>query len=177
MIVDYNMNTAYTWALQISEVSPPIPDSLAQIKERAKFLDDLDKIIRKHIEESQLGEGNVSGQFSNFTDTRKSSLLVEIANTTRKWFKEEVSDDDIQSTGLRLWAGCLCAANLLALSTKSGPNTSQTRISGFANVDALATKDRIFECGIEAAPDLKRLHNEEYSLDGVPPNSSVRKFV
>lgn len=73
-----------------------LPESLAEIKERAKFLDNVDKIICKHIEESQLSEEKVSGQFSSFTDTRKSSLLIEIAKTTRKWFKEENSDEDIQ---------------------------------------------------------------------------------
>jgi phage anti-repressor protein len=177
MIIDYNMNTAYTWASHLSQVSPALPESLAEIKERAKFLDNLDKIICKHIEESQLREGNVSGQFSNFVNTRKLTLLVDITNTARKWFSEEISDDGIQSVCLRLWAGCLCAAKLVAHSTKSGPNTSQTRASGFANVDTLATQDRTFECGVEAAPDFKRLRNEEYSLDGVPPNSSVRKYA
>lgn len=47
MIVDYNMNTAYTWALELSEVPPPLPESLAEIKERTRFLDNVDQIDRK----------------------------------------------------------------------------------------------------------------------------------
>jgi hypothetical protein len=106
MIVDYNMNTAYTWALELSEVPPPLPESLAEMKERTIFLDNVDQMIGKNIEESQLSEGNVSGQFSNFTGTRKSKLLSDIGNTASKWVKEEVSHDDIQSISLRLWARC-----------------------------------------------------------------------
>jgi hypothetical protein len=48
MIVDYNMNTAYTWALELSEVPPPLPESLAEMKERTRFLDNVDDDRKKY---------------------------------------------------------------------------------------------------------------------------------
>jgi hypothetical protein len=77
-------------------------------------------------------------------------LLKQPENGLRKKIVTKIS-----SVSLRLWAGCICAAKLVGLSTKSGPNTSQIRTSGFANVDTLATQDRTFGSGVEDAPEFE----------------------
>ena len=78
---------------------------------------------------------------------------------------------------LRLWSGCISAAKTIALQTKSGLNTPQIRGLLFSKkIDPTAQMDAIYREGVEAAPSFKSLRKEEYSFEGVPETSVVRKY-
>lgn len=73
--------------------------------------------------------------------------------------------------GLRLWAGCLMGAKVIALETRSGPNTARGRAERCARIGELAADDLVFRAGAEAARAFKLLRGEPFSLDGVPEGS------
>ncbi len=103
--------------------------------------------------------------------------LQEIATTTRSVMPELGQDADRVSVALRLWAGCLMAVKAIAHETLSGPNTPATRTGQFQVIDSIAEQDELFAAGVQAAPAFLEARDQSYRLDGVPPDSQVRRYI
>ena len=88
---------------------------------------------------------------------------------------------------LRLWAGGLDAAKTLRKTYVSVRNdgsvseeaiTSDMRTMAFKDsIDPKALSDPIYYAGVEAAPILKRIRNEEIFTDGIPSESPVMNYL
>lgn len=78
---------------------------------------------------------------------------------------------------LRLWSECLIAAKTIALGTRDGQNDSKKRADNFKTIDRLASRDPVYLAGVEAAPAIKKIRKENYSFEGVPEVSPVRKYL
>ena len=72
------------------------------------------------------------------------------------------------STCLRLWYGCMGAAKIIALATRSGKNTPKGRKTRFTKLHKKAKKDKVIAAGVEAAIAFKMLRGQDYSLEGIP---------
>lgn len=89
-----------------------------------------------------------------------------------------VEQDARASICLRLWAGCLDGAKIIAMETRSGPNTANVRAHLHTTVIVpRAAVDPIYAAGAEAALAFKRLHNQPTSFDGVPCDSILLESV
>lgn len=72
------------------------------------------------------------------------------------------------SIALRLWAGCISAAKIIALETRAGPNTPNYRKSIVKPLLRACKNDRTYAAGVAAGPELKKLRNEPFEFDGIP---------
>jgi hypothetical protein len=164
------MKTALEWA---SELGPPpaLPLSLSSdISHRAAVINSIDSFI---IPAPTAPD-----------DPRQLHLLTNIEKKKHQDFliKESATliNDALNGNRLdvllRLWSGCLAAANTIALGTKDDQNKPTKRAENFNIIDFLASGDPVYLAGVEAAPALKKLRNEYYSFEGVPLDSIVRKY-
>jgi hypothetical protein len=80
---------------------------------------------------------------------------------------------------LRLWSGCIKAAKSISSQTLSGPNSSLDSRIAFFWIDLWSKMDPIYCAGVETAPVWKMLINQkdDISLEGIPADSSVRKYI
>lgn len=76
-----------------------------------------------------------------------------------------------------MWSGCLLAAKSIALETMSGKVSAESRRTNFLAIDMVSAQDPVFRAGVELAPAFKKMMHQEYSLDGVPPESPVRRYL
>jgi hypothetical protein len=91
-------------------------------------------------------------------------------------FLDDVADADARiSISLRLYAGYLDTAKVIAWGVRGRKNTAATRNHEItAIVEAKAVGDCIYEAGIEAAPHYKwRCLGENIFSEGIPPGSIV----
>ena len=106
----------------------------------------------------------------------KKKQLMKIGRVS-KIYMPDVKDDGVrQNISLRLWSGCLSAAKTIAPQTMAGANTPEQREQAFRHLDPVAQADAIFCAGVESAPSFKRLLREDFSFEGVPDESPVRKY-
>lgn len=163
-VVDPNMNIAIQWANGIGP-PPALPLLLENVEKRARFADAIDNSL---INNSLL---------HTLTGDQKAQRLKDIAAISREYIPDDGDDNIRANIALRLWSGCLSAAKTIAVETKSGQNTTEMRTSIFSEmIDSKAKEDPIYCAGVEAAPSFKKLRNQDYSLEGVPENSAVRKY-
>lgn len=155
---DLNMNLAYHLAERLGP-PPNLPPSLADVARRAKLINAVD--------------GPPMFAMLKLEDSSANSLVM-----SARQFVPDVQDDTLLlNVVLRLWSGCLAAAKTIAAETRSGPNTPLERSKIFSqSIDPIAQTDPIFRAGVEAAPCFKSLRNQDYSFDGVPDDSAVRRF-
>ena len=162
--VDPNMDTALQWA---EELGPPpqLPLSLQDVNKRAKLVNTID------------GRLILGALLTMLSDKEKARRLNDVAGLSETYISD-VNDHNVRTNiSLRLWSGCISAAKTIALQTRSGPNTRMTRELTFRiKIDRIAQRDPIYHAGVEAAPSFKRLRKEDYSFEGVPENSAVRKY-
>lgn len=160
---DPNMNLAMVLG-QLLEYRPlPLPSTLADVQARATLILTIDKPL--------LVDGAGIHQWRGF-----GIHLEEIGKRSEPVMPELPEDFDRVSLALRLWAGCITAAKAIRPETRSGPNNPEGRAQQFENIDALAARDAIYAAGVEAAPVFLDSRNQEYSLDGVPPDFPVRRY-
>lgn len=163
MVVDPNMDTALEWANELYP-SPQLPSSLQDVGPRARLVDSIDTHLINNSLLHTLG------------NKEKRQRIETVAELARKSIPDVDDKDKRASIALRLWSGCLSAAKTIALETRSGPNTSQTRKQLFLKIDAIAQRDPVYRAGVEAAPEFKGLRGNPISFDGVPKNSPVRRY-
>lgn len=164
-VVDPNMDTALRWANELG--SPPkLPCSLQDVNQRARLVNCIDRPL-------------ISGSLLHkLSDAEKAQRLNTVARLSKEYISDVDDDDDRVNITLRLWSGCLSAAKTIALQTRSGPNTPNIREFTFKEkIDPIAQKDSIYCAGVEAAPSFKKLRGEDYSFEGVPENSPVRRYM
>jgi hypothetical protein len=162
-IFDPNMDTALKWA---EEIGPPpvLPKSLQDAEQPAGLIDQIDN---KLICDSFLHE---------LDPKEKDERLNYITEIIRLFISDVDHDNEIKNLILRLWAGCMSAAKEIAFETNSGPNTPERRNMIFSKkIDIISESDPVYRAGVEAATAFKRLRNEQYSFEGVPETSSVKK--
>lgn len=164
LVVDTNMDTVLQWANELGP-HPILPLSLQDVNQRAKLVNDIDQPL---ISNSLL---------EYLSDEEKARRLDEVAKLNKTYIPD-VDDDNVRvNITLRLWSGCLSAAKMIASQTKGGPNTSNKRKSIFSGtIDPIAQRDTIYRAGVEAAPYFKTLREQDYSFEGVPENSAVRRY-
>ena len=121
-------------------------------------------------------KSNGTGLFENFSENTKMAILNQVDDLCKKYKFPLVSQELRKSFGLRLWSGCLSAAKTIAHETMDGPNTPESRLTIFQNLDNIASNDPIFRLGIECATLFKKCYRQYYSFNGVPLMSSVRKY-
>jgi hypothetical protein len=101
------------------------------------------------------------------------SRIAMIAALSRRYLPK-IKDGLVRvNVALRLWSGCLSAAKVIALETRSGPNTPESRALVMPVIEEIAAKDPIYAAGVDVAPAFKRRRHEKYSFDGVPSRSRV----
>ncbi len=164
-LVDLNMATALGWANQLG-APPQLPPSLEPVDRRAELVDAIDEPLMLHSDLHVLDRAE------------KESCLDDISRISRTYMTDVGDDGDRINIALRLWSGCMSAAETIAYEVKSGLNTPEKRSQVFGTImDPMSELDQIYRAGVEAAPSFKNLRNEPYSFDGVPTSSPVRSFA
>jgi hypothetical protein len=162
-MADPNMQIALAFSRGLSQDRLELPGPLSGVDVRAQLVDKADRPIWVD------GDGNPSFEVLG-------GHLRHVVRHTEALLPD-VDPLDRATIALRLWAGCLMAAKVIALETRSGPNTSTLRGELFAWIDQIAAEDPIYRAGVEAAPAFKRRRQQEFELDGVPEDSAVRRFA
>jgi len=183
---DSNMDTLYHWAFDY-HISDSLPSELEN--DRTKLIEMVDMIescIGKEFEDDKQAFRVVNGRdptdeelskihapFTVYDPLRKQILLECIKRCLEK--HTEIDEKVRLNLSVRLWAGCLDAANTLALKMPSGPITGEMRSTVFTEkIDALASKDSIYKKGVEIACMWRP--SPIISFDGVPKSSPARKY-
>jgi DNA-binding MarR family transcriptional regulator len=161
---DPNPETALAWARELGN-APELPASLKDPRRRAKLVDSID---------APLISGSILASLEQGEKQRRLILVAEVAASLMPEVKDTTTKSNI---ALRLWAGCISAAKMIALETKSGPNTPEIRDRAFTLIDSIAREDAIYRAGVESAPAFKKLRLQPISLESVPKQSAVRRFV
>jgi hypothetical protein len=169
-VPDPNVALAYAFA---QGVCPPValPPSMADAQARARFVIAVNRPFGGEVfpaDPLALLEavGFASGGSTRAFIERGAPLVPDVPDPIERL-----------NVVLRLWCGCLRAAKEIADATLDGPNTAEGRRDRFPAIDEAARHDPIFEAGVEAAPTFKDELGEHYSLDGVPDDSPVRRYV
>jgi hypothetical protein len=148
---------------------------LKEVIKRAKYLDFVDK---KTIAGSRLWE---------FNKQQIESFLANVDKESIPWIYDIVDGRQRINITLRLWAGGLDAAKSLRktyVSVRSDGSVSEEAITPHMrakafkeSIDRKALSDPIYYAGVEAAPILKRLRNEQIFTDGIFSDSPVMNYL
>ena len=108
----------------------------------------------------------IAGSFLHkLNDEEKIQRLNVVVELSRSFLLDVGSKDEIENVILRLWAGCMSAAKVIAPSNKSGPNILAIRIKVFSQkIDILCQTDPIYKAGVETAPSFKNLEERHIHL-------------
>ena len=161
---DTNMETARLWADKLGPI-PILPSSLQNVEQRAKLVEAINGPLIRNSDLERLSNIEI---YQRLDAIAKKSVNY-ITDIQHYYIRVNIS--------LRLWSGCLSAAKMIAFETRSGENKPEIRELTFTNrIDPIAERDLIYRAGVEAAPAFKKLVGQPYSFEGVPQNSSVRKY-
>jgi hypothetical protein len=164
VMFDPNMNIALNLARALANQQLQLPAALRDPSSRAKFLIEIDKPLLVDIDGA--------AQWDEF-----GAHLRKIAELSKDLMPELDIELERVAVALSLWAGCIMAAKTIGHETRSGMNTVAGREQAFALIDRLAAEDALFCAGVEAAPAFKVCRGEEYSFEGVPESSPVRRHI
>jgi hypothetical protein len=166
---DPNPLMAYALAAALAP-APSLPPSLADIEQRAGLAMAVDRPFAGEVFGGELIPLLVGV-------AREIGISIAVITDTSASYMPDVSAplERLHIT-LRLWAGCISAAKTIAHLTRSGPNSAEGRAQAFASIESLAMADVIFGAGVEAAPTFLRRRGQDYSFEGVPDNSRVRRY-
>jgi hypothetical protein len=172
MLVDINMDTAYSWASDLADLSHL--KMTLDINQRIQLILEINEEIGRYINHDLKSGG--SGLLKNFTDTVKEILLNRIDSLVGHYIPDEMNEKYRKSIGLRLWSGCLSGAKTIALYTRAGFNTPDKRTEIFQILDHTADQDYIHCAAVESAPLFKKERQQCFSFNGVPLTSPVRRY-
>jgi hypothetical protein len=103
-------------------------------------------------------------------------MLKDMTTTAAKQINEVDNANPRNGVALSLWSGCIMAAKEIALGTRDGENTPESRMDNFTNlIDPLCEIDELYKAGVETAPIFKRLRKEIH-FEGVPTGSPVLMY-
>jgi hypothetical protein len=170
---DTNMQTAYIWATELADI---VNLRLSMdVTQAAQFANQINELLVKYINKDIKLSG--SGLFENFSIMTKEIIFHRLDDLCRNQLDDQISQNQRISISLRLWSGCISAAKMIALETRDGITTPDTRRQIFSSIDSVAMTDSIFCLGVESAPEYKKIHQQCYSFVGVPSTSHVRKYT
>jgi hypothetical protein len=165
-VFDPNMDTALRWANELG-LPPALPSSLELVTQRAKLVCDIN---------TEAFAAALFADYSGNLNVEDKEKQLRTISRLSKPYMPDVNDEEVrQNISLRLWSGCLAAAKTIALRTMAGPNTPEVREQASRHLDTVAQADSVFCAGVEAAPSFKRLLREDFSFEGVPDESRVRR--
>lgn len=162
--IDANPETVLGWAGELGGLTE-LPVSLKDARKRAQLVDRIDAPL---ISDSIL---------AMLSPEEKQRRLAQVAQIAASYIPEVSDARSRANIALRLWAGCVSAAKMIAQETNSGPNTAEMRAKAFVQIDSIARGDNLYQAGEESAPAFKKLRLQPYFLEGVPRQSPVREFV
>ena len=174
---DSNMITAYSWAAGLFQ--QVLPSSLADIEKRARLVNEIDTSLVK-------GKNGQNKILIDLDAPERDRRLDEIVRISTPYLTEQIDELLRKNILLRLWTGCMEAAKAIHFASVAGirngivieaPISIEYRRSVFNLIDLLSKTDLIYRSGVEAAPSYKKVVKEYYSLNGVPPNSFIRKYT
>ncbi|MGC1133594.1 MAG: hypothetical protein WA941_12290 [Nitrososphaeraceae archaeon] len=168
---DTNIQTAYIWATKLADTSN-LRLSI-EIPQAAQFVNKLNELIGKFINKDIESSG--TGLFENFSIMTKDVIFHRLDDLCRNQLGYQISENQRISVALRLMSGCISAAKTIALETRDGKMTPDTRKQFFSSIDNVAMTDSIFCLGVESAPAYKKIHQQCYSFIGILGTSHVRK--
>src|SRR5208337_1085419 len=184
-MTDFNMEMARLWAYQaeaqvynrrwipqfkdMDDFTPCysfLPQSLDDLQKRAELVQALDV--------PELANCLAADCKGNLDEDTWKECLSMINDLARPFTLDMTHPIDRVIIALRLWAGCISGAKVIALETRNGPNTPWRRKKGAMSIDRRCVNDPIFQAGAEAAPAFKRLRGEPYSFRGSSMSSVIR---
>jgi len=157
-VFDPNMNDAWELAEKMGP-PPEIPPTLDNKERRTRFALELDSTFAGIL-------------IRNLSENQKSLWLQKVDEVASKFTSEQSSDKRINCS-LRLWAGVLTGAKIVALETRAGPVTPENRRKASTEMQERSRRDPIFRAGLEVATRFKELRGQAYSLEGVLPGSPI----
>ncbi len=161
---DPHTTKALEWADSLGP-PPPLPKSLEDPYVRAQLIDK----INWHFQESLLP------LLPTEVALDRTRRTVQLA---REFLPDVQETWTVANIVLRLWAGCIAAANGIAEETRGVHRTPEERSRQFMEyLDPISEDDPIHKAGVEAAPLFKSLREEPVVFDGVPEKSPVRQFA
>jgi hypothetical protein len=128
------------------------------------------------INTPNLANSLIADFHGNLSFEEKAQCQNVIARLSKAHISDVNDDKVLTNISLRIWSGCLSAAKTIAFRTMDGPNNPEKRESIFRQIELIAQGDPIYCAGVEAAPSFRRLLKEDYSFEGVPKNSVVRRY-
>ena len=144
---DPNMVQAIRWATDsyshVLRLSP---------RQRVKIIEGMEKILFR-------GKGGL------LQDLTSVELAEKFAQGGDLWKTTNAEDN------LRIWAGCIMGAKVLALQTRTGKTTRKMRKVGAERLQRWCEVDLVVRAGAEVAPLFKAGRKEPVSYDGVPAGS------
>lgn len=162
---DPNMRTAREWGWTMLEypnniVLPPAltPKVIAEIV---------------HTFDGDLVQADLLQDLNPFEASRRCKFIGSTLNDyfplPRDSLTTKVGHEYVlASIALRLWSGCISAAKVIALETRSGPNTPDYRKKASKTLLRTAQIDKIFAAGVVAAVEFKKLRKEPHDYSGIP---------
>ncbi|MGB6673243.1 MAG: hypothetical protein WBE34_12490, partial [Candidatus Nitrosopolaris sp.] len=183
-VLDPTMALVYELARTIGQIRP-LPRSVQNITVRAALVNHIDSNV---IANTRIWTMNHSGQILAYPGNL-AIFLNRTANESSSYIPDVNDVKDLVSMALRLWVGCIEAAKMIRFSSVIESNefsfgkvsferirTGRDRRIESLYINSLASMDILYLAGAEAAPELKKLRKEYYSLEGVSQNSPVRGY-
>jgi hypothetical protein len=158
---DTNMDTAYSWASDLADLSRL--EMTLGINQRTQLILEINEVIGRYINHDLKSGGY--GLFEYFSETVKEILLNRIDDLVRHYLIDETNEAYRKSIGLRLWS----AAKTITLDTHDGQNTPEKRTKIFQTLDHTADQDPIYRAGVESAPLFKKKIQRYFSFYGGHP--------
>jgi hypothetical protein len=161
---DQNTQTALTWGRECSDLQQ-LPASLADVSARVNVVEAVSHVLRGRY-------------LPDLSRPEKQRFFDDVFAVCNPLIVEPLIGDAKVSIGLRMWSGCLSAAETIASASHGGVNTTGKREYLFGGIDEEASHDAIFRAGVEAAPPWKRRigQGDDIFLEGVPGDSPVCKY-
>jgi hypothetical protein len=176
------MELARETGRRLSEAN--LPESLkgpllreANVKRAALLQDVAGPLIARQL-------AQVQGQFADPYDlqpqitalARDLMSVADIDEITRRHIPDVLERKDRLSIALRLWAGYMDTAKVIAGQTRYEANDATTRRRDIQLIEERAAEDPIYEAGVEAAPHFKnRVLGEPIFCDGIPKEAVVMR--
>ncbi len=158
---------AYFWACRLSDEE--LPTSLQDVETRAILIDKIDMPLT-------LENNTANLLLEHMSPDEREFRLKKVLGIANSFLLDPISETSKKNVILRLWSGCLYAAKSIAVETLDGLTSPEIRKEHFFQIDLFASWDSIYRAGVESAPSFKRRRKESYRFEGVPYDSSVRRY-
>ena len=157
---DYNMITALQWGRELSKL-PMLPTDW-----------DVNRCALLVLKIEQSWPRGYHSEFSTKDLEEKFNALYDSSKVT-----DPVSIQETVGFSLRLWAGCISGAKVIAEGTRSGSNSKVSRRVGGDRIETLCRTDLIYRAGVLCSPWFKHLRGEPFHLDGLDKEEHTLYFA